>query len=98
MTAPVPELPPVCLIDDPAGLRPHIEAALPGVEVAENEVASAVGLLGWTNGSRAEIAAIDAIRDRHEGQLVAILETAPNVRGARALAAKLDGVIFCADL
>lgn len=63
---------------------------------AEGRVA--IGLLGWTNASAQEIASVAALRDRHDGPLVAILATTPNARGARVIAARLEGAVMAADI
>jgi DNA-binding NarL/FixJ family response regulator len=59
---------------------------------------SQLGLLMWRRATRAEVADLGRHRSEHAGPIVAILSELPSVRGARAVAAKLDGVVLESDL
>jgi DNA-binding NarL/FixJ family response regulator len=57
-----------------------------------------IGLVGWQAATRAELATLAVLRERHSGPLVAVLATLPSTRGARALAARLDGAVLATEL
>jgi DNA-binding NarL/FixJ family response regulator len=57
-----------------------------------------LGLLVWRRATRSEVAGVEALRGRHNGPLVAILAERPSVRGARAVAAKLEGTVLADEL
>lgn len=86
------------LLDDRAALSQLIEASLPAgaLDLADDRVP--IGLLGWANADTEEIASLTALRERHAGPLVAVLAQIPGPRGARALAARLDGALLAADI
>jgi len=86
----------VRMIEDPAGLTERITRVL--AVTADAGDGNAVGLLGWTSGTRAEIARVDELRRAHPGPLLAVIEHPPTPRGARALASKLEGVVFAANI
>ena len=55
-------------------------------------------MLGWESGSRDELKVLPAVRGGHVGPVVAVVRRLPTIRGARALAAKLDGTVLLDDL
>lgn len=57
-----------------------------------------IGIVGWRAAERAELARVPLLRAAHRGPLVAILAELPTPRGARALAARLEGSVLAADL
>ena len=57
-----------------------------------------LGLLIWKRATRAEVAGLERHRSAHPGPLVAILSELPSVRGARAVAAKLEGTVLRSEL
>jgi DNA-binding NarL/FixJ family response regulator len=57
-----------------------------------------IGLLGWTSASQEEIATLAKLRAQHDGPLVAVLANLPSARGARVIAARLDGAVMAADI
>jgi DNA-binding NarL/FixJ family response regulator len=85
-----------CLLEDRASLAGVIEQHLPASEAAGNRVV--IGLLGWTNASQEEVASLEELRGRHDGPLVAVLAAMPGARGARVIAARLEGALMAADI
>ncbi len=86
---------------DAAGLAPDVEAVLRAADWRPNEVATpgaAVGVLGWQRATRQEVADLERQRADHPGPIVAILSELPSVRGARAVAAKLEGTVLRSEL
>jgi DNA-binding NarL/FixJ family response regulator len=88
----------VCVLDDPASLSALIQQTLPASSLEPTADRMTIGLLGWTNANQEEIASLAELRDRHPGPLVAILAETPGARGARALAARLEGALLAADI
>ena len=86
------------LLEDRAALSTIIRRALP--EPALGPVAGriVIGLVGWSSADQAEIASLAGLRDEHSGPLVAVLAKTPGARGARALAARLEGSVMAADI
>jgi DNA-binding NarL/FixJ family response regulator len=87
-----------CVLDDPASLSTLIQQTLPASASKSTPERTMIGLLGWTNANQEEIASLAELRDRHPGPLVAILAETPGARGARALAARLEGALLAADI
>jgi DNA-binding NarL/FixJ family response regulator len=86
------------LLDDRASLSALIEEHLQGsVRKAANGRQS-IGLLGWTSASQDELASLEVHRDQHDGPLVAVVANTPNARGARVIAARLDGAVMATDI
>jgi DNA-binding NarL/FixJ family response regulator len=85
-----------CLLDDRASLAVVIKQYLPASEPAEDR--TVIGLLGWTNASQEEVASLADLRSRHDGPLVAVLAKAPSARGARVIAARLEGTVMVVDI
>jgi DNA-binding NarL/FixJ family response regulator len=86
----------VSLLEDEAGLWSAVEPLLPAL--AGGDGATAIGLVGWVGASRAEVARLSALRERHPGPLVAVIRELPAALGARALAARLEGAVVAAEL
>jgi DNA-binding NarL/FixJ family response regulator len=86
-----------CLLDDRASLATIIERHLPASEPAADG-RPVIGLLGWTSASQEEIATLAKLRAQHDGPLVAVLANLPSARGARVIAARLDGAVMAADI
>ncbi len=86
----------VSLLDDTASLWPRVEAEL--ASAAGGEADCQIGIVGWTAAKRAEIARLPELRERHEGPVVAVIAELPGARGARAIAARLEGAVLLSDL
>ena len=67
------------------------------VRVHDSAEADVIGVVGWTNATREEVAALDDLRDRHEGPIVALLAKLPTARGARAVNALVDGAVLARE-
>lgn len=85
-----------CLLDDRASLATIIERHLSALEPADGR--PVIGLLGWTSASHEEIATLAKLRAQHDGPLVAVLASLPTARGARVIAARLEGAVMAADI
>lgn len=90
----------VRLLDDNAWLRAAIERLLPPSAWRKNSQAedSTIGLVSWVSASTEEISALAQLRARHEGPLVAVLAELPNPRGARVIAARLQGSVLASEI
>jgi DNA-binding NarL/FixJ family response regulator len=86
----------VCLLDDRASLATIIERHMPVSEPADGR--PLIGLLGWMSASQEEIATLAELRAQHDGPLVAVLANLPSARGARVIAARLEGAVMAADI
>jgi DNA-binding NarL/FixJ family response regulator len=86
----------VSLLEDTAEVWPAVESLL--APAFEDERACEIGLLGWVGAKREEVARLPELRGRHPGPLVAVLREAPGARGARAIAARLEGAVMASDL
>ena len=86
---------------DAAELAPEVEAVLRAAGWDSHETAApgrALGLLHWQRATRREVAELEHHRAQHAGPIVAILAEMPSVRGARAVAAKLEGSVLAPEL
>jgi DNA-binding NarL/FixJ family response regulator len=88
----------VCLLDDRASLTTAIEQELSSSAREPSDGLPLIGLLGWTSASQDEVASLAELRNRHSGPLVAILAETPSARGARVIAARLEGAVMASDL
>src|SRR5450759_3996828 len=90
----------VSLLEDDASIWPAVQDLLPGWARVESGSSSAskIGLLGWTNAGQDEIASLPELRGQHDGPLVAILAEMPSARGARVIAARLEGAVLTSDI
>jgi DNA-binding NarL/FixJ family response regulator len=87
------------LLHDDAGLWPRVVELLNGrARIVEADLPHTVGILTWKRAARAEVAELPEVRERHHGPLVAILAELPSTRGARALAARVEGSVLAGDL
>lgn len=85
-------------LDAPA-LPPDVEAALAAAGWDEDAAAEQeIGLLSWQRATRREVSEIARHRTGHPGPIVAILSELPSVRGARAVAARLEGTVLRSEL
>jgi DNA-binding NarL/FixJ family response regulator len=87
----------VSLLDDTASLWPQVEAELPSQGKAAKAVCE-IGVVGWVAAKRAEVARLPELRERHAGPMVAVIAEPPGARGARVIAARLEGAVLLADL
>ena len=88
----------VCLLEDRASLSTTIEQQLPKSAFEAIDALPLIGLVGWTSASQEEIASLKELRAQHDGPLVAILAETPSTRGARVIAARLEGAVMAPDL
>ena len=88
----------VSLLDDRADLSGAVDPYLPSSAPDPSDDRPQIGLLGWTSASQDEVASLAGLRDRHAGPLVAILAQMPTARGARAIAARLEGAVMATDI
>jgi len=90
----------VSLIEDRASLWSSIEPVLPERLGSSEQHAHAcdVGLLCWTSATHEEIARLPQLRAQHPGPLVAVLRELPGARGARLLAARLEGTVMASEI
>ncbi|HSZ14204.1 MAG TPA: LuxR C-terminal-related transcriptional regulator [Solirubrobacteraceae bacterium] len=86
------------ILDDRASLTAIVEPLLAEPARGSDGEPLTIGLLGWTNASQEEIATLAEFRDRHAGPLVAILAQPPTARGARVIAARLEGAVMADDI
>jgi DNA-binding NarL/FixJ family response regulator len=86
----------VSVLEDRISIRAEIDAMLPKMALQENSCQ--IGLLGWTRATREEISCLPAHRTEHSGPLVAVLTELPGARGARAIAAGLEGAVLATEL
>jgi DNA-binding NarL/FixJ family response regulator len=89
-------------LHDGAGLWPSVVRVLGDdarvLDDKDAHAAEAIGILSWRRATRAEVAELPALRERHGGPLVVVLAELPSVRGARAVAARVEGTILADDL
>ncbi len=86
------------LLDDRASLSTVILRSLPDWARGPVDGRVLIGLVGWISAGQAEIASLAGLRDEHAGPLVAVLAETPGARGARVLAARLEGSVMAADI
>ncbi|HST54653.1 MAG TPA: LuxR C-terminal-related transcriptional regulator [Solirubrobacteraceae bacterium] len=102
----------VILLEDSASLWPRVRSILPehcigagdehiGSILPEQYIGDGdehIGLIGWSSAKREETARLAEIRARHAGALVAVLAEVPSARGARIVAARLEGAVLASEL
>jgi DNA-binding NarL/FixJ family response regulator len=90
----------VSLVEDGASIWPAIKDFLPAWTHEEHARpgASKIGLLGWVNAGREEIARLPALRAEHPGPLVAVVSELPGALGARIIAARLEGAVLAEEI
>ncbi len=86
----------VSLLEDRGSVLAEIESLLPEGSAASD--GCEIGLVGWTCATREEIARLPDLRAAHRGPLVAVLAELPGARGARAIAARLEGAVLAAEI
>lgn len=87
-----------CLLDDKASVSTIIEQSLPASALEPADGRTVIGLLGWTNASREEVASLAELRGRHHWPLVVVLAETPSARGARVIAASLEGAVLVGEI
>jgi DNA-binding NarL/FixJ family response regulator len=86
-------------LQDDAGLWPDAASLLgERVRAGERGDPGAIGVVSWIGATREEVAALPALRGEHPGPIVVIVGDRPSTRGARALAALVDGAVLAAEL
>jgi DNA-binding NarL/FixJ family response regulator len=85
----------VSLLEDHASIWPEVEPLLP---LASERAACEIGLIGWQAATREETDRLSKLRAEHSGPLVAVLRELPGARGARMIAARLEGVVNAAEI
>lgn len=88
----------VRFLGGPAEFQNPVEDILAGESRAPASDALEIGMVVWTRATPGETSSLSDLHDAHEGPLVALLRDTPSPRGARVLAARLDGVVFFEDL
>jgi DNA-binding NarL/FixJ family response regulator len=96
VTLPPPVL--IRLLHDDAGLWKLASDILGDRTRVVDDAIDAVGILSWQRAARAEVAELPGVRERHAGPVVAILAELPSTRGARAVAARVEGSVLVDDL
>jgi DNA-binding NarL/FixJ family response regulator len=86
------------LLHDDAGLWKRVVGILGERTLVIDDATDAVGILTWKRATRAEVAELPEVRERHAGPVVAILSELPSTRGARAVAARVEGSVLAEDL
>jgi len=88
------------LIEDSASLWPSVESILPeGVRSSERHSERChIGVLCWAGATREEVARLPDLKANHSGPLVAVVRDLPGARGARAIAARLEGTVMAAEI
>jgi DNA-binding NarL/FixJ family response regulator len=66
--------------------------------MGDSDSDSSIGIATWRSATRSELAQLPSLRERHTGPLAVILAELPSVRGARVLAARVEGSILVQDL
>jgi DNA-binding NarL/FixJ family response regulator len=89
--------PSVRLLHDDAGLWGRATDILCEGPAQAGEGA-VVGIVTWTAATREEVAELDALRQSHEGPIVALIADMPSARGARAAASLLEGCVLAEDM
>jgi DNA-binding NarL/FixJ family response regulator len=86
------------LLADDADVWPRAVRVL-GDDVSLQNAADpdVIGVVGWTRATRAEVAALEDLHERHSGPIVALLAELPSVRGARAVNALVDGAALARE-
>jgi len=89
----------VRLLHDDAGLWSRALPVLGDhMRLVGDQDQDAIGIVTWHRATRAEIAEIPSLRERHAGPIVAIVAELPSIRGSRALAARVEGSVLLNDL
>jgi DNA-binding NarL/FixJ family response regulator len=86
------------VLDDKASLAAIIDQHLPPSAREPASGRTVIGLLGWTSASQQELDSLVELRAEHPGPLVAVLAETPAVRGARVIAARLEGAVMSSDI
>jgi DNA-binding NarL/FixJ family response regulator len=91
------------LLHDDAGLWSQALAILGGRarivdEQGTTDLDQVIGIVSWKRATRAEVAELPSLRERHGGPIVAILAELPSVRGSRAVAARVEGSVLAGDM
>jgi DNA-binding NarL/FixJ family response regulator len=82
----------VSLLEDRAEVWSALEPLLPSPSPSGEPCE--IGLLGWVGATREEVARLPELRADHPGPLVAVVREPPGARGARAIAARLEGAVM----
>jgi DNA-binding CsgD family transcriptional regulator len=89
------------LLDDVAGAWSEVLRHVPPDATGaapSSATGCAIGVLCWESATPTETAELPSWRDRHDGPIVAILTSPPAARGARLLAARLEGAILLDEM
>jgi DNA-binding NarL/FixJ family response regulator len=94
-------LPSLTLLSDSTGrwtgLRDSLGTSARWVEGGDASGRDIVGVVTWRRATRGEIAELQALRKRHHGPILAVLSELPSTRGARAVAARVEGTVLYDD-
>ncbi len=86
----------VSLLEDRSSVLAQVEQLLPAGSLASDPCE--IGLVGWTRATREELSHLPGLRASHPGPLVAVLSEMPGARGARAIAARLEGAVLAVEV
>jgi DNA-binding NarL/FixJ family response regulator len=87
------------LLEDRAGLWPRALGVLgPAVRLSDEPSPEVIGIIGWIEADRGEVADLPQHRAQHPGPIVALLSQMPSARGSRAVGALLDGAVLANHL
>jgi DNA-binding NarL/FixJ family response regulator len=94
----------VSLLQDGASLWPQVRSIVPQRSIRpasssdDQDAERNIGLIGWISATREETSCLAELRERHPGPLVAVLAEVPGARGARLVAARLEGSVLAGEL
>jgi DNA-binding NarL/FixJ family response regulator len=89
------------LLEDGAGLWSRAIAVLGEPDpspIGDSDSGSSIGVVTWKSATRSELAELPRLREQHAGPVMVILAELPSVRGARVLAARVEGSVLVKDL
>jgi DNA-binding NarL/FixJ family response regulator len=86
----------VSLLEDRSSVWSAVEPLLP--TEPGGSAHCEIGLVGWTAATREEISHLPELRAEHSGPLVAVVSELPGARGARAIAARLEGAVLAVEI
>ena len=87
----------VSLLEDRNSVLADVKPLLPTGAPTSDGLCE-IGLIGWTRATREEISYLPALRSSHPGPLVAVVKEMPGARGARAIAARLEGAVLATEV
>lgn len=87
------------ILADNAGVWAQAVASLDTrTRVTEASGDEVIGIVTWDSATKKELAQLVSLRELHSGPIVAVLTSLPGIRGARAVAARVEGSVLAADI